>query len=152
MVRRNYEDYHSAPTLVDATSLGESVVQDLSDIGAQGYKFTGEQAKFEVVQDLARMLAEHRLLLPPDRAIVDELRYFEYEVTAAKRLKMEAKQGHDDIVMALSLCAHQALLRRRLGLMRAATSALPAIPTKRHRKREPLDFDPWADLFKDDDA
>ena len=155
LVRSNYQAYTHARTLVDATSLGESVAQDLADIGAEGYKFAGEQAKFEVVQELARMLAEHRLLLPPQRIILDELRYFEYEVTASKRMKMEAAQGHDDIVMSLALSAHLAAIPRRLGLLRSVSVpriiTTPAHKPKRRPAKLELVEDPWAALFKEED-
>jgi hypothetical protein len=115
-IRTNYHAYNHAKTLIDATTLAESVVEDLADINAEGYKFGGSQAKYEVVQELARMMSEHRLLLPPDRDITDELRFFKYQLTAAKNVRMEASQGHDDIVMSLGLSAHLANIPRRLGL------------------------------------
>jgi hypothetical protein len=126
-VRRNW-------TLVDATSLGESVVEDLADIGADGLKFTSE-SKWQIVQELARLLAERRLRIPNDRDIIDELRFFEYEITPSKRLKMEASQGHDDIVIALALIAHKALIPRRLGLMQ------PAMLFPPRRKERPRELD-----------
>ena len=57
------------------------------------------------------MLAEHRLVIPYDPIIIRELRYFSYIVTPSKNLKMEAKKGHDDIVIALALIAHLASIR-----------------------------------------
>ena len=118
LVRSNYETYHPR-TLVDATSLGESVAQDLDDIGAEGYAMSSAAAKWEIVQELARMVSEHRLRIPPKKEIIDEFRYFEYEVTPSKRIKAEASRGHDDIVMSLALAAHLAAVPRHLGLFRA---------------------------------
>src|SRR5262249_11266302 len=100
IIREQHTTYNRADTLIDATSLGESVVEDLADIMAEGYKFSN-QSKYEVVQELARMMAEHRLLLPYNRDIISELQNFTYEFTANKNLRMEAKKGHDDIVMSL---------------------------------------------------
>jgi hypothetical protein len=103
IIRANHHSYNGARTMVDATSLGESVTEDLRDINAEGYKFSGTEAKYDIVHNLVRMLNEHRLAIPFQRELVDELRFFQYEITPSKRIKMEAKQGHDDYVMALSM-------------------------------------------------
>jgi hypothetical protein len=116
-IRSNYHHYNHAKTLIDATTLAESVVEDLADIHAEGYKFGGSAAKYEVVQELARMMQERRILLPPNRDIIDELRFFEFKLMPSGAVRMEASQGHDDIVMSLSLSAHLANIPRRLGLM-----------------------------------
>ena len=102
IVRSNYGAYHNAKTLIDATSLGESVVEDLQDIDAEGYVFTNA-SKYDAVHNLVRLFNERRIVIPFIRELVDELRFFEYEITPAKKLKMEARQGHDDYVMSLSL-------------------------------------------------
>jgi Terminase large subunit, T4likevirus-type, N-terminal len=104
VIRNNHRAYNSAHTLVDATSLGESVVEDLRDINVEGYKFTGTQAKYDIVHNLVRMFNEHRIAIPFNRELVDELRNFQYEITAAKKLRMEARgSGHDDYVMSLAM-------------------------------------------------
>jgi hypothetical protein len=146
LIRSNYGSYNHARTLLDATTLAESVVEDLADINAEGYAFTGSQAKYEVVQELARLMSEHRWAMPFDRDMVDEYRYFEYEVTPSKRVKMEARKGHDDIVMADALVAHLALIPRMLGFFQ---------PVSLHQK--PLyvpakpGYDPIAELFAFED-
>lgn len=119
-IKEGYHRFHACPTLVDATSLGESVVEDLvlQGVPAQGYKFTN-QSKHEIVQELARLFAEHRLVIPYDLTIISELRYFEYDITPAGVVRMEAKRGHDDIVMAMALAAHLALLPHEIGWFQA---------------------------------
>jgi len=114
-IRDNRARYNHARTLIDATSLGESVVEELADIGAEGYKFNSNPAKMEVVQELARMFAEHRLVIPYDPDVIRELRYFQYEYSATGMLRAEAKRGHDDIVMAMALAAHLACIPRMLA-------------------------------------
>lgn len=145
LVRRNYRAYHESRTLLDATSLGESVVEDLADIGAEGYAFSSNKAKYEVVQELARMLSEKRLAIPYNRDIVDELRYFEYDITPAKVIRMEAKHGHDDVVMSLALGAHLALLPVELGLF-ASVSMVPSPPKPKPTPGKPY-YDPFAEAF-----
>jgi hypothetical protein len=141
IIRANYSAYNSARTLVDATSLGESVVEDLRDIGAEGYKFTGSQAKYDVVHNLVRMLSEHRIAIPFVRELVDELRHFQYEITPSKNLKMEAKTGHDDYVISLALAAQLASTPLFTGFF------LGGISTFQPKKAEnPINFDPFANL------
>ncbi len=101
-IRDNYQRYNYADTCIDATTYGASVEEDLRDIGVEGYQFSN-RSKYELVQELVRMLAEHRLVIPYDPVILLELQYFTYTVTPSKNLKMEAKKGHDDIVIALAL-------------------------------------------------
>lgn len=149
-VRANYASYYQPRTLIDATSLGESVVQDLADIYAEGYAFTGTAAKHEVVHELKRAFSEHRIVIPFNRDIVDELRFMEYKITPAKVVRIEASKGHDDIFMALSLGAHLALMPRELGLFmgvdlapsRVATAISAPTPGRPY-------YDPFAELFID---
>jgi hypothetical protein len=148
IIRANHHIYNHAETLIDGTSLGESVVEDVQDIGAEGYKFSS-QSKYEIVQELARMLSEHRLAIPLDRTVIDELRYFTYEITPSKNLKMEAKQGHDDIVMALALAAHLACLPHNIGFFHGLSFQRP-VPKPPTIDKEHY-VDPFAELFKDED-
>lgn len=131
-IREVYGRFYHCSTLVDATSLGESVVEDLNLLGvpAEGYKFTN-QSKHEIVQELARLFAEHRLLIPYDPQIISELRYFEYDITPSGVVRMEAKRGHDDIVMAMALAAHLALLPHEVGWFQAVEGldTLHEVPT-----------------------
>lgn len=145
IVRSNWRAYNQAKTLVDATSLGESVAQDLSDIGAEGYKIGGSNPKYEIVQELARMFAERRISIPNDRTIIDELRYFQYEITPSKRLKMEATKGHDDIVMSLALAAHLACLPRHLGFFQGIS--LEPKPLAIKKPKSTTYYDPFAEIF-----
>lgn len=150
IIRSNHRSYNAARTLVDATSLGESVAEDLRDIGAEGYKFSN-QSKYEIVQELGRMLSEHRLTIPNDRTIIDELRFFSYEITPSKQLKMEAKRGHDDIVMSLALAAHLACLPSNIGFF-AGWSPEPAksVVQSSSSTAVPDYYDPFKEAFADE--
>jgi hypothetical protein len=116
-IRANYERYNWADTCIDATTYGASVEEDLRDIGVEGYTFSNK-SKYELVQELVRVFAEHKLVIPYDPTIIQELRYFTYVQTPSKNLKMEAKQGHDDIPIALALIAHQIVNRGQIGTFR----------------------------------
>lgn len=142
LIRNNHQSYNGARTLVDATSLGESVAEDLRDIAAEGYKLSN-QSKHEVVQELSRMLSEHRLTLPNDRTIIDELRYFTYSITPSKVLRMEASRGHDDIVMSLALSAHLSCLPSLVGWFRGVGGEEP-------KKQLKILTDPFKEAFTDE--
>ena len=151
-VRANWQSYNHPRTLLDATSLGESVVQDLADIGAEGYAFTGTHAKHEVVHELKRLFSEHRIVIPNNRDIIDELRFMEYSITPSKVVRIEASKGHDDIFMSLSLGAHLALLPRELGLFRGVdigpSQGVPVTPPPTSGRPY---YDPIAELFQFED-
>lgn len=70
-VRENYHRFNRCSTCIDATTLAESVVEELSDVHPEGYKFTGSSAKYEVVHELVRMFAEHRITIPNVPIILD---------------------------------------------------------------------------------
>lgn len=136
VVRQNFNSYNKARTLVDATSLGESVTEDLRDIAAEGYKFTS-QSKYDLVHNTVRLFNEHRLKIPYIRELIDELKYFQYEITPAKNVKMEAKQGHDDYVMSLALAGQLASQPLFTGFFRGVDLE-PGNSLKR-----PPDYDPF---------
>jgi hypothetical protein len=119
-VRANFNAFNRARTIGDATSMGESVVQDLADISILGYEISTNDAKWQIVQELNRMFQERRLVIPFQKDIIAELGYFRYNITPAKVMRMEAPRGkHDDIVMSLALCAHLASVPVMVGKVRS---------------------------------
>jgi hypothetical protein len=148
-VRANYHHYFQPRTLVDATSLGESVVQDLADIYAEGYTIGSNAAKHEIVHELKRMFSERRMVIPNNREIIDELRFMEYSITPAKVVRIEASKGHDDIFMSLSLAAHLAMAPRELGLFRGVDLQPQRVPVTRLPTPGRPYYDPFAELFLD---
>jgi hypothetical protein len=162
-VRGNWKAYNQAKTCIDATSLGWSVVDDLKDIRPEGYAISSSPAKMEIVNELRRMLAEHRLVIPNDPVIIRELRYFQFKITPSKNLKAEAADGHDDIVMSLCLAAHLASLPHSTGffqgvsgfdeVMNPSSTYGPwkrlktAEPAKDESREEKPYYDPFAEIF-----
>lgn len=135
-VRSNHHAYSKARTIVDATSLGETVADDLRDINAIGYAISSNEAKWQIVQELVRMFQEHRIIIPNlaqpgARDIISELGYFRYQLSDTKSvLRMEAPRGkHDDIVMSLSLSAHLAAVPVSVG----SFASVDLSPAKIHR-------------------
>jgi|SRR5579859_1316277 len=107
-IRRQHQLYNNAKTLIDSSTLGESVLEDLKDINAEGLAISSNTIKWDLIHSLVRMLQEHRLALPHLPEVERELRYFSYQITKAKNVKMEARKGHDDIVLSLAFSAYLA--------------------------------------------
>lgn len=153
MIRSNYRFYNYPHTLIDSTSLGDTVVQDLIDIHAEGYAIASNAAKWDLVQDLARMLSERRLAIPNEKVIIDELRYFSYEVTKSKTIKMQARKGHDDVVMALAFCARLANRPQYIGLFQGVNIKRPLepVPVELHERKviKPETKTEYKDPFKE---
>lgn len=162
IVRSNWSRYNNAKTMIDATSLGESVVEDLADIRAEGYRFTGSTAKYDLVHNLVRALNEHRVAIPMVRELVSELQNFQYEITPSKNIKMEAREGHDDYVMSLALAVEVASKpstsfflggfkgypQEVLAKERNANTIPPRHLLAPAPKKLTIQGDPFADLFK----
>jgi hypothetical protein len=104
-IRSNWQMYHNPPTLIDASTLGETVVEDIRDINAEGLAISSNAVKYDLVHELVRIFQEHRIAIPNDPVLIRELRYFSYEITPSKNVRIEARKGHDDCVLALSLAA-----------------------------------------------
>jgi len=141
-IRDNYRQYNRARTLIDSTTLGESVVEDLRDINAEGYSISSSAAKYDLTHGLVRALNEHSIAIPFVRELVDELRNFQYELTPSKVLKMEAKTGHDDYVISLALANELASRPTYTGFFLGGLK--PSIPVT---STGGYGGDPFAELF-----
>lgn len=124
--------YGNATANVDATGVGEAVVQDLQSRGLNinGVKFSAPMKK-DLVMNLALMIEQGKLKFPNIPELVEELRIFGYEVTKAGNITYSAPEGkHDDCVMALALAAWELGSRvNRTAVMR-----------KQREKRLPTQF------------
>lgn len=106
LIRKNYEEYFKAKTTIDATSLGEAIVEDLADINPIGFKFTSS-SKYDLIQHLVNHLSDNHVVFPPETDIMKEFQHYQYKVTLSNTLRMEARTGfHDDIVTAFALALH----------------------------------------------
>lgn len=92
------------PALVDATGVGDPVVEQLQRQGGpnfEGFKFTS-QSKQQLMEGLAIAIQQQNVWFP-DGPIVSELEIFEY-VYSRTGVRYSAPEGnHDDCVMALGL-------------------------------------------------
>ena len=97
-----YKRFNHPKVLIDSTGVGDPVLEDLQDIGAEGYVFTSK-SKVQLIQRLQACLENGDVKYPYIEELIKELQFFEYQLTRTG-VKMEARQGfHDDCVIALAL-------------------------------------------------
>ncbi|AIY89910.1 terminase large subunit domain-containing protein [Geoglobus acetivorans] len=97
-----YRRFNSPRVLIDSSGVGDPVLEDLQDIGAEGYVFTSK-SKVQLIQRLQAVIENGEVKYPYIEELVRELQFFEYQLTR-QGVKMEARQGfHDDCVIALAL-------------------------------------------------
>ena len=97
----------NTPAIVDATGVGDAIVEDLQARGQpiSGFVFTGP-SKLRLMQRLIAAFQNKELTLPDEPWLINELESFEFNYTA-NGVKYEAPRGlHDDGVMALGLALH----------------------------------------------
>jgi len=97
-----YNRFNRPRVLIDSTGVGDPVLEDLTDIGAEGYVFTSK-SKIQLIQRLQAAIENGEVKYPYIEELIKELQFFEYQLTR-NGIKMEARQGfHDDCVIALAL-------------------------------------------------
>ncbi len=107
------ERYKVNSVLTDQTSVGDPLLEQLrkriwehdNGMTIEGLNFTN-QSKREIIDNLVIRLSSGEIAIPDDEQLIRELQYFEYELTAAGNVKMNARPGYtDDLVVALALAA-----------------------------------------------
>jgi len=97
-----YKRFNYAKVLIDSSGVGDPVLEDLTDIGAEGYVFTSK-SKVQLIQRLQACLENGDIKYPYIEELIKELQFFEYQLTRTG-VKMDARSGfHDDCVIALAL-------------------------------------------------
>lgn len=100
-----YNKFKCAEGIIDATGVGDSVFDDLLNMGlnVEGFKFTSP-SKQELVSNLSVAMDNLEIKYPSIPELIDELTLYAYEQRADGRFKYSAPEGfHDDTVMALAL-------------------------------------------------
>lgn len=117
-------EHRAVSALTDQTSIGDVLLEQLQaaawesrlETVIDGFTFTNT-SKREIVDHLAKCFARDELAIPRDEDLVRELHHFEYELTQAGNVRLNARSGyHDDLVVALALACWQA---RSVGSPRA---------------------------------
>ena len=115
------------PALVDATGIGDRVLEELQDNGFDNFEgfILSPQSKQKLMESLAISIQAHELGFP-EGPIVDELCNFVYEVTRTG-IKYEAPEGlHDDTVTALAL-ANQKYQEIKASFSKASYASRTAV-------------------------
>ena len=105
---RHYSDSENNPALlvVDATGVGDPIVEDLSRMGipVDPIKFTNDQ-KRQMIEKLANWIELKRIHMLPIEETKNELANFTYDISEmTDRIRYGAPVGfHDDIVIAHAL-------------------------------------------------
>lgn len=110
--------YNQARLKVDATGVGDPIVEQLRAMGLNlteedGIKFT-EVVRTNLLTHLAMLIEQDKIKLPPDEGLMSELDAFQWRLvvnqqTGKSRLAITVPEGfHDDRVMSLALAVHGA--------------------------------------------
>lgn len=96
--------YNGSPVRIDATGVGDPVVEDLMARGIpiEPFKFT-EQSRRELLNHLAIYLEQDKIKLPNDEGLIEELNGFQYSLSDTGKLRADSVFEHDDRVMSLAL-------------------------------------------------
>lgn len=100
---------YRATAVVDATGVGDPIVEQIRKSGVRVVAFKFNSANKEtLIQALALKLEQKRLCLLPDPIQLAELQAYSVESTKSGNLRYGAPPGaHDDCVIALALAASQ---------------------------------------------
>lgn len=100
-----YHKFNRPTGFIDATGVGDPVVEDLNNMGValDGFKFT-EQSRKNLLNNLALKMEQRSVVLLDDPILKQELSYFQYELGTGGKLKIKAPDSlHDDTVMGTAL-------------------------------------------------
>jgi hypothetical protein len=103
--------YNNALCVVDASGVGDPIVEDLQHSGLSlyyeddrpGYKFTNE-SKARLIEQLQIAIEQRNITFPDIEELTEELLNYEYSITDHGRITYSAPDGkHDDCVISLAL-------------------------------------------------
>ena len=104
-IKQIAKSYGYPRLLVDATGVGDPIVEQLRDINAEGFKFT-HTSKMDLIRLLEGFVVNHKIKYPAIvTELIKEMKYFSYiKSKTGNTWKMEGVKGHhDDTIMALGL-------------------------------------------------
>jgi hypothetical protein len=104
-IQRLAQRYSNAHCVVDATGLGDVIVDDLriANVSVEGYKFTNE-SKNSMLDALAADIEQRRIKCYAHSETRDEMKSIQRTMLPSGKWRIEAVGGmHDDCVMALGL-------------------------------------------------
>ena len=108
--------YNGATVTIDATGLGDPIVDDLARIGipVDPIKFTNDQ-KRQLIEKLSTWIETRRIKMINIPETVYEFQNFTYDVSDTGKVRYEAPVGiHDDIIISHSLAVWRLIQREKL--------------------------------------
>ena len=108
--------YNGATVTIDATGLGDPIVDDLARIGipVDPIKFTND-SKRQLIEKLSTWIETKRIKMINIPETVYEFQNFTYDVSDTGKVRYEAPQGiHDDIVISHSLAVWRLIQKEKL--------------------------------------
>jgi len=97
--------YNNARIVLDSTSVGSPISDDLKRAGCniQDFTFT-RKSKPELVEKLTINIEQRKIVIPSNEELIDELQAYGYKMTESGNVTYSAPTGlHDDMVMSLAL-------------------------------------------------
>lgn len=116
---------YNAVVYLDSTGIGDPIFERLRATGIKvnGYVLTNS-SKEQLINNLAMLLEQKSLSLMDIPEQTAELQVYQYELTNARNVRMNAPPGmHDDTVIALALSAWPLKMRRQQPPLTAKTGA-----------------------------
>lgn len=107
-IEANARKYNNARVTMDSTGIGDPVVEELRRRGINMrdedvFKFT-ETSRKNLLNHLAILLENRKILIPNDEELINELKSFTTEQGDNGKIKIKCPDGlHDDRVMSLAL-------------------------------------------------
>jgi hypothetical protein len=96
------EKYKNPVMNTEVNNIGDTIIGDLSG-NFVPFKTTSD-SKYEIINNLAILIEQKKIMIPNIPLLVAELEAYSYEVLSSGRIKYSAPVGyHDDCVMSLAL-------------------------------------------------
>ena len=132
--------YNNALCVIDASGVGDPIVEDLQNAGVSlyynegkpGFKFTNE-SKCKLIEQLAIAIEQRQITFPNIEVLVSELMNYEYSITDNGRITYSAPSGkHDDCVISIALAVWG--IRSYLYTAQVSSKQLEDFPVDRQGK------------------
>ena len=96
------EKYKNPITHIERNNIGDAIIEDLP--GNFTSFTTTNQSKKDLINNLAILFEQKKILIPNIPTLINELEAFSYEITSNGNIRYSAPTGlHDDHVMSLAL-------------------------------------------------
>lgn len=99
---------YNSLAVIDATGVGDPIFEDLvlAGVNAKPFKFNNTNKK-QLIDRLAVSIEQRLVTFPEIFCLIDELKTYAYDVTAAGNIRYNAPTGmHDDCVISLALAVY----------------------------------------------